>query len=205
MAEPEITVRAATLSDADAMAEVDRQCWPARLATSADEFAARIAAYADGQLLAVLAGGVVGTASAQRITAEFLAAQSDSYDSITAGNCFTRSHTDDGKIYQLVGVGVLPEIRGRQLGRTLVDRQIELARSLTGVQRIVGFTRPAAYSRHAAIPIEDYVRTRNSDGDMLDPVLAFHVEAGARIVSVHRDFRPNDSDACGYGVLIEYT
>ena len=198
-------MRAATASDAAAMAGVDRQSWPARLATTAEEFAARIAAYADGQLVAVSAGRIVGTASAQRITANFLAAQSHTYDSITDGNRFTRSHTGDGEIYQLVGVGVLPEVRGRRLGRLLVDRQIELARGLVGVVRIVGFTRPAAYSQHATIPIEDYIPARNSDGELLDPVLAFHIDAGARVVSVHRDFRPVDSDACGYGVLIEYT
>jgi predicted N-acetyltransferase YhbS len=205
MVEPEIIVRAATDDDVAAMADVDRQSWPAALATTVDEFAARIAAFADGQLVAISAGRVIGTASAQRITIEFLAAYSNSYDSITDGNCFTRSHTGDGEIYQLVGVGVLPEVRGRRLGRILVDCQIELARSLNGVQRILGFTRPAAYSQHAANPIDEYVQARDSNGNLLDPVLAFHVGAGARIVSVHANFRPNDSDACGYGVLILYT
>jgi GNAT superfamily N-acetyltransferase len=204
MVEPEIILRAATAGDAAAMADVDRQSWPAQLATTADEFAARIAAYADGQLVAISAGRVVGTASAQRITAEFLAARSGSYDSITDDNCFTHSHTGRGEIYQLIGVGVLPEVRGRRLGRMLVDRQIELARSLNGVQRIVGFTRPAAYSQHPGIPIKEYVQARDSNGNLLDPVLAFHIEAGARIVSVHANFRPSDSDACGHGVLIEY-
>lgn len=198
-------MRPATADDAAAMADVDRQSWPAPLATTADEFAARIAAYADGQLVAIAAGRIVGTASAQRITTEFLAAQSHSYDSITDGNRFTRSHTGDGEIYQLVGVGVLPEVRGHRLGRLLVDRQIELARSLAGVRRIVGFTRPAAYSLHATTPIDDYIQARDSDGNLIDPVLAFHIDAGARIVSLHRDFRPDDSAACSHGVLIEYT
>ena len=204
MVDREITVRAATAGDAGAMADVDRMSWPAPLATTADEFAARIAAYADGQLVAIAAGRIVGTASAQRITAEFLAAQSHNYDSITDENRFTRSQTGDGEIYQLVGVGVLPEVRGRRLGRLLVDRQIELARKLTGVGRIVGFTRPAAYSQHATTAIEDYIQARDSDENLIDPVLAFHINAGARIVSVHRNFRPSDSAACGYGVLIEY-
>ena len=37
-----------------------------------------------------------------------------------------------------------------------------------------------------------------------DPVLAFHQQAGARIISVHEGFRPEDLEALGAGVLIEY-
>lgn len=204
MAETDITIRAATPADVAAMADVDRRSWPAALATTDEEFAARIAAFPAGQLVAMSAGQIVGTASAQRITAQFLAAHSDSYDTITDGNQFTASHTDAGEIYQLIGVGVSPDFRGHRLGRLLVDHQIEQARRLTGVERILGFTRPVRFARNGGISIEEYVRSKDADGKPLDPVLAFHLEAGARIVSIHPDFRPNDVDSCGYGVLIEY-
>lgn len=204
MAEPAVTVRRATIDDAPQMAEVDRQCWPSALATTESEFTARIEAFPDGQLVAVAGNRVVGSASAQRITAEFLAANCKSYELLTDGNRFTSSHATDGEIYQLIGVGILPEFRGRQLGRRLVDCQLDAARRLPGVRRIVGVTRPAGYAGHCEVPMEEYARQVGKDGRLLDPVLAFHVEAGARIVSILPNFRPADRAAVGYGVLIEY-
>ena len=204
MAEPEVTIRVAAAGDARGMAHIDSQSWPPAMATSAAEFLARIRAYPKGQLVAESKSQIVGAASAQRITEAFLEANDHRYDLVTDGNRFTNSHHPTGEIYQLIGVSVLPELRGRRLGRELVNRQIEFARSLSEVRRIIGFTRPREYHRHRKISIEQYVHACDSDGKLLDPVLAFHVDAGARIISLHADFRPNDHEACGYGVLFEY-
>lgn len=197
-------LRNATVADTVAMAEIDRQSWPEELATTRTEFEARIAAYPEGQWVAEEAGRILGVASAQRITEECLQKNGASYAALTDGNRFTRSHTPDGEIYQLVGVGVSPKYWGRQLGRKLVDQQIAFARSLPGVRRIVGYTRPARYYRHQNLMIEDYVDACREDGRRVDPILAFHLEAGARLVAIQPNFRPNDRQACGYGVLIEY-
>ncbi len=204
MAPAEVKLRTARPDDARAMATVDRQSWPASLATSVEGFDCRIAAFAEGQLVAESKGRVVGTAAAQRITRAFLENSSHSYDLVTDVNRFTASHTPGGEFYQLIGVGVLPEFRGSRLGRQLVDAQIEFARTLPGIERILGFTRPAGFHRNRQLAIEDYVGLRGEDGRIVDPVLGFHLEAGARVISIHADFRPNDEEACGYGVLIEY-
>lgn len=186
------------------MAEVDCQSWPARLAVSCEVFRARIAAFPDGQLVAEIGSRVVATAAAQRIDEEFLQANGHSYELLTDRNRLTTSHEPFGEIFQLIGVGVLPDLRGENLGRLLVDRQIELAREQPDIRRIIGFTRPAHYRRYSSMPIEAYVRQHGDDGRPLDPVLAFHLEAGARVVAIQAGFRPDDIEACGYGVLIEY-
>lgn len=197
-------MRNAEPSDAAAMAEVDRHAWPVGMAPTADIFEARIEAFPEGQLVATVDDHVMGTCGAQRITEEFLAKCGHRYDLVTDHNRLTHSHHPDGEIFQLIGVGVIPAFRGDHVGRQLVDRQIAYARSLPSVRRILGFTRPSRYFRFRDLPIEDYLRRRNSHGRLFDPVLAFHLEAGARIVSVHRNFRPNDERALGHGVLIEY-
>lgn len=204
MVESEITFRSATFDDAADMAEVDRQSWPAALAVTAEQFARRIDAYADGQLVAEADGRIVGTSSSQRIRGDFLEANDHLYSLMTDRNRFTDSHDPAGEVFQLIGVGVLPEFRGRGLGRRLVDRQIAFARSLPGIRRIIGFTRPADFHESRETTIEEYVRAQGEDGRLLDEVLAFHVDAGARIVSIYVGFRPKDVQAGGYGVLIEY-
>jgi ribosomal protein S18 acetylase RimI-like enzyme len=204
MARTPLIIRPATVTDSAAMARVDAASWPTELATTAAEWVARILAFPLGQLVAERSGRIVGSSSAQRITNSFLTDNQETYNLVTDTNRFTGSHTADGKIYQLVGVAVLPECRGENLGRQLVDRQITFARSLPGVTRIVGFTRPAEYHQHDTVAIEDYVPCRGRQGHFVDTVLAFHLAAGAQVVSIHAKFRPNDVASRAYGVLIEY-
>jgi GNAT superfamily N-acetyltransferase len=191
-------------ADAVAMSEVDRQSWPTSLATSVEGFRSRIEAFPSGQLVADSDGRIVGAAGAQRVTRAFFNAHIRDYDLVTDSDRFTASHDSHGEIYQLIGVGVAPEFRGGRLGRQLVDRQIAYARSLAGIERIMGFTRPAGFRKHQQLSIDQYVALRDSNGRHVDPVLSFHVSAGAQILSVHPGFRPNDEQSGGYGVLIEY-
>ena len=199
-----ITLRAAQLEDAAAMAAVDQVSWPTNMSTGADGYHCRVLAYPAGQLLAVSNGEIVGVSTAQRITSEHLKQNSNNYARVTDSDRFTTSHNDAGEIYQLIGVSVLPKFRGFNLGRQLVDEQITRARQLPEIQRIIGFTRPAGHHEHAEIPMSTYISMHRSSGMHIDPVLAFHLEAGAEIVSLHKGFRPEDTESNGYGVLIEY-
>lgn len=229
---PEVIIRPARPEEAAELAAVDAAAWPDGLATDTAGFRCRIEAFAAGQLVAEVPqpgdsrGAIVACGSAQRITSDFLRENCGSYNALTDENRFTRSHSPGGEIWQLIGVAAAPAARGLKLGRRLVDQQLETARRTPGIRRIIGFTRPAGYHRFQTLPIEEYLNRisaglkqnrnppreaeREATGDRKqpaaphDPVLAFHLLAGARIVSVHRDFRPNDRQACGYGVLIEY-
>ncbi len=141
---------------------------------------------------------------AQRITDGLLKSHGDRYDRITDNDTFVRSHGATGKIYQIVAVGVTPACRGWALGRRLVDRQIRQARSIRSIRRILGFTRPAGYHRFPDIAIESYVQQCSESKSTLDPVLSFHLDAGATIVSIHHGFRPDDVAAGGHAILLEY-
>lgn len=197
-------LRNAVEADAAGMTAVELKSWPGGLASAEEQFQARIAAYPEGQWVAEVGGRIVGVTAAQRISPEFLDAGAMTYRRLTDGGRFSRSHDAGGEIYQLVGVGVVPEFRGQQLGRVLVDHQIAFARSLSTVRRILGFTRPARYSRYQQMSIDEYVHARLESGRLVDPVLSFHLDSGADLVSIHADFRPEDHNAQGYGILIEY-
>ena len=199
-----LTIRQAQLDDVDAMAAVEVASWPAPLAASRDGIATRVETFPLGQLVATLDGVIVGTAYAQRITSRHLAQTPATYDVVTDSGTLAGSHDSLGDVYELVGVGVSRTGHGIGIGRVLIDRQIKLARSLPGIKRIVGFTRPVRFHRHPEVSIEDYVLLRSGGGRLIDPVLSFHLDSGARLVSIHPDFRPLDTESGGYGVLIEY-
>jgi GNAT superfamily N-acetyltransferase len=201
---PRPILRNALASDLPGIVAVENLSWPVALAATAEQAAARIAAYPHGQWVAEVECRIVAVVWSQRITESFLASHAASYDQLTDGGRFTKSHDPRGEIFQLIGVGVSPEARGLRLGRMLVDREIEIARSLTNVRRIIGFTRPVGYHQHVGMALSNYIAMRDNEGKHVDPMLAFHVEAGAKIVSLHSDFRPEDIEAGGNGVLIEY-
>ncbi|MEX0715194.1 MAG: GNAT family N-acetyltransferase [Planctomycetaceae bacterium] len=197
-------IRHADEGDLHAIAHVERLSWPAGMAADEERIAARLAAFPAGQLVAERDGRLVGYASAQRISSDLLQREPLTYERLTDDGRFTRTANPEGDVFQLVGVAVLPEERGSGLARELVDRQIVEARRMPGVRRIVGVTRPVRYQRHPEMPIEEYVARRNARGGVADPVLSFHLDSGARLVSLHPNFRPEDRAARGHGVLIEY-
>lgn len=196
-------IRQALVGDAEAMAHVERESW-GEMATPAEKIAQRIETFPAGQWVAEIDDEIVGVTFSQRITTEFLEQTPKTFAALTDDGTFVRSHDPEGEIYQVISVGVSAAGRGSRLGRRLVDWQIEQALQTPGVRRILGFTRPAGYYRYQDVPIEEYVDLRSSQGRLVDPVLAFHLNAGARLVSIHPNFRPNDHEALGYGILIEY-
>jgi GNAT superfamily N-acetyltransferase len=199
-----LTMRRAVPDDAEALARIDAESWPAPLAAGAEAWRSRIERFPEGQIVALFDGEPAAVATAQRISSEFFAAGPITYERLTDGGTFRRSHDPNGDIYQLVGVGAGQVVRGFGIGRRLIDRQIDQARTLAGVKRILGLTRPARYHRHAKMPIEEYVDLRHKTGRRSDPVLEFHLGSGASLISIHKDFRPADVESLGYGVLIEY-
>ena len=199
-----IRFRPSTPADIDVLCDIESHSWPTPLAATRDCIASRIATFAAGQWLVLRDEQIVGVAFAQRIRPEQLETNPLCYDTLTGAGSFRTTHDDSGSVYQLVGVGVNPDARGSGTGRRLIDRQLQFARSLQGIRRIVGFTRPVGFHKFPDLTIEDYLQRRLADGRIEDPVLSFHLDSGAELVSVHPEFRSADSAARGYGVLIEY-
>lgn len=190
--------------DIDAITRVEADSWPSALAASKDAIARRVSVYPEGQWVAVRDGQIVGVAFAQRMNPPLPPMSDLTYDLVTGGGSYAGTHVANGTWYQLIGVGVVQSAHGLRIGRSLIDRQIEFARTLPGVVRIIGFTRPARFHESSELSIEDYTNRRTESGRFADPVLSFHLDSGARLVSIHPDFRPDDVQARGYGILIEY-
>ena len=203
MAGDRLVLRTASPDDVDELVRLEADCWPEALAADSLQIEARIAAYRDGQWVAELDGQLLGYSSAQRIAAELLESNPLNYETVTDRDRFTATHNGDGDIYQLVGVSSHPASRGQGIGRQLVDQQVERAWTLDGIPRVLGFTRPTG--RHLAPhhSLTQYLEL-HSAASHPDRTLAFHLNAGALVVSLHDNFRPQDLQCLGAGVLIEY-
>ncbi|GET41659.1 type I polyketide synthase [Microseira wollei] len=51
---------------------------------------------------------------------------------------------------------------------------------------------------------EEYIHQRKDSGQLLDPILRFHEEGKAKIRAIIQNYRPEDRDNLGNGILIEY-
>lgn len=204
MVETALVIRNARSHEVAKLAAVEASSWPDGLAGTEAQIAARVEVYPEGQWVAELGGEILGVAASQRISGAYMQSVPARFDALTDEGKFTRSHDPGGDILHLVSVSVSRGAQGLGVGRKLVDHEIEVARTIKGVARIVGVTRPRGFRRYDGMSIEAYVVARREDGRFLDPVLDFHLGAGAQLVSILPGYRPGDADSRGYGVMIEY-
>ena len=193
MAGDGLILRTARPEDVSGLARLESDCWAGTLAASEEQIAARLAAYSDGQWVTETSNRLLGYSSAQRINAARLSTLPLTYGSITDLDRFTATHAPEGSLYQLVGVSCHPSARGQRIGRQLVDLQVTRGWSLPGVHAVLA----------PGILLDDYVSS-HEDGSTTDPTLSFHTAAGAVVLSHHENFRPNDHESLGSGVLISY-
>ena len=195
-------IRQATIDDLDALAKIEAACWSIETAGCLADIESRLTTFSAGQFVAETDGEVVGAIYGQRVPLSAIEGEC-TYAELTDGGTFRRSHQADGELFQLIGVSVLDRFQGAECGRLLVDHAVAHARTMPGVVRMVGITRPVHYFKHSHLTIEQYIAARDNHGRLLDPVLAFHDDGGAMIHRGIQNYRP-DPSTLGYGVLIEY-
>jgi acyl transferase domain-containing protein/SAM-dependent methyltransferase/NAD(P)-dependent dehydrogenase (short-subunit alcohol dehydrogenase family)/acyl carrier protein len=190
-------VRLATTADLPALLHLEEVCWPEGMRVPARELERRISTYALGQWLLELHGEVVGVIYSQRIA-----------DLERLRRCrmqeLSRLHDDRGSIVQLLGLNVLPEVRHLGLGDRLLDLMLMRSSLQGGVRQVAGVTRCKDFRGRTLEELAAYVRQRDAAGHPIDPILQFHHSHGAELLELVADFRPEDSDNLGAGVLLRY-
>jgi acyl transferase domain-containing protein/enoyl-CoA hydratase/carnithine racemase/acyl carrier protein/SAM-dependent methyltransferase len=189
-------VRPARLSDLAALMVLERRCWARALRTPKAVLERRIARDPKGQLALVVDGTVVGVIYSQCIE------RADVLDGVSAAQV-DALHRPDGKVVQFLAINVLPEMQQRALGDQLLEFML-ITRSLQRhVSSVVAITRCKNFATHGG-EMSDYIRLRNAQGVLADPVLRFHELHGATIDKVMPGYRPDDTDNAGCGVLVRY-
>ncbi|UUM20780.1 SDR family NAD(P)-dependent oxidoreductase [Mycoavidus sp. SF9855] len=192
------TVRHPIRSDLRQLKQLDRICQPKALHTPIAEIKRRVCDLAQEQWVLEFGGQIVAALYTQRI---------ESLEALRA-TCYqdmARLHRPQGRCVQLLGLFVAPEMQGRGFSDALIGLILAYSATLDGVDAVVGVTRCANFiRRQQACSLDDYIQSRNEQGQLLDPMLHFHTSHGAALREVLRRFRPEDTDNEGAGILIEY-
>lgn len=193
----EYRVRYAEETDLPALELLENQSWELNLQTPVSVFKERIKNYPEGQLVLELDHQVVGAVYSQRIVDQ---------DDLKTQSIETveRLHSRDGKIIQLLGVNILPEMQHRNFGDQLLEFMLHRCSLMNGIQAVVGVTRCKDFHNHASTSISEYLTLRNEQGRLVDTTLRFHEMHGAQIKEPVPNYRPLDKKNNGYGVLLEY-
>jgi acyl transferase domain-containing protein/SAM-dependent methyltransferase/acyl carrier protein len=191
------TIRHPQLDDLVELVHLEEECLPEALRTTPEEIRRRIDRFPDGHCVLEFEGHIVGVIYSQRISGIEALRNSNTMNS-------HRLREAKGSAIQLLGISVLPQFQDKALGDQLLEFMLQWASLKGGIESVVGVTRCRNFSHHLAMPMEDYIMNRDERGQLLDPILRFHENHGARIIGCLPDYRPQDKENDGKGILIEY-
>ncbi|MDY6949882.1 MAG: SDR family NAD(P)-dependent oxidoreductase [Thermodesulfobacteriota bacterium] len=195
--ESRYTIRHPIIEDIPALVRLEQECWPEALQAHSDVIRRRIEGFPSGQCVLLIDGQIVGVIYSQRI---------QDVAKLKETNCqeVASFHEAAGPIIQLLAVNVLPAIQHLGFGDQLLEFMLLFSAVRSGVERVVAVSLCKNYAEHPGVPIQEYMRMRNEQGCLLDPILRFHEHHGAHIVEEIPGYRPKDVDNQGYGILVEY-
>jgi len=191
------TVRHAHPTDLPALLGLEQACWAKPLQVSSEVILDRLERFPEGQCVLEMENRVVGVIYSQRI------ADTQVLERTTLAG-IPSLHTPTGPIIQLITINILPEMQHLGLGDQLLEFMLQYCSVKTGIERIAGVTRCKDYVLQSEMPIEVYIQQRDELGHYIDPILRFHHLHGAKIKGIVPDYRIEDVDNQGNGVLIEY-
>ena len=190
-------IRYAQADDIPALILLENSCWEKGLRATATAIRKRIQRYPQGQLVLETDNRVAGVIYSQRIH------NMDEVKAATMKNV-EKLHSNDGKLVQLLAINVFPEMQNRNLGDQLLELMLQKYSVTHKIDTVIGVTRCKDYHKNFHVPAEEYIKTRNKHGKMLDTILRFHEMHGAQIREVIPQYRPSDKKNKGFGVLVEY-
>jgi acyl transferase domain-containing protein/surfactin synthase thioesterase subunit/enoyl-CoA hydratase/carnithine racemase len=191
------SIEYARKSDIPELIKLEEDCWPKKLCTSSYEINRRIEQFPQGQLVVKMDSRIVGVVYTQKII------DVEELKTIAFNN-ISRLHHANGKLIQLLGIHVLTEMQDTGLGNQLREFVLWWATLKGGIEKVVGVTRCKNYIENTHITMDQYIKQHIETEGGIDPILRFHTSHGATIQSILAEYRVEDTDNNGAGILIEY-
>ena len=163
---------------------------------------ADIRAYAEtfpeGYFVAMVDGRPVGMGAGIYLDFDFSKPQ-HTIASIT-GEYQCGNHDPDGEWYYGTDITVLPEYRGRGIGRMLYEKRKALVIRDGKHGIIAGGALPGYFDYKKTLPIDQYV-AKVVAGELRDPTLTFQMENGFEVRGLLENYLEDESDD-GWAALI---
>lgn len=188
-------IRFAEVSDMADLMRLEELAWAENLRAVPDVIRRRLETSPTTNLVCELKGKVVAVLYMQQI---------DNVDVVNSERFMeiSEAHSPEGRVMQLIAISVDPEVSTMGIGSELRAFALHLARLDPAVDTVIGVTRCRDFKNYTGTMeqyIEDHVAGRS-----LDPIVEFHTSYGAKVVRLVDNFRPEDTDNYGIGVLIQY-
>jgi acyl carrier protein len=188
-------IRFAELADLPALIELEKKAWDENMQAAPDVLKQRLDACVTGNLVIELNGKVVCALYTQRIESTEVIDREKFMQ-------ISNEHSPTGRLLQLIAIVADPDHKELQLATELRNFALHLARIDPTVDAVLGVTRCKSF-RGFEGSMDDYL-AYYAEGEVTDATLTFHVGSGAEVVKTVHDFRPEDTDNNGIGVLIRY-
>lgn len=202
--EQPFTIRPATLLDIDVLEILEEKSWaPAsrhprhRLEADACSSPPRTFVLESGHDRNVIAA----------IYCQFIEAVDSIEDAPHAYDCGHIS-SSTGKILQLLRVNThlgstLASSNALAGGALLRDFALEFAAELK-LKTVCAVTRTTQFEGEGESSFLEYVASREATGQLSDAGLSFHLRRGATVIRCVKNWRPEDAQNLGFGVLVHY-
>ena len=154
--------------------------------------------FPEGYFVAMVDGKPVGMGAGIYLDFDFDSPQHSIAEITGENQC--GNHDPDGHWYYGTDMTVLPEYRGRGIGRMLYDRRKALVVEAGKKGIIAGGSLPGYFHHKANMGIEEYVE-RVVNGELHDPTLSFQISNGFEVRGLLENYLDDEADD-GWAALI---
>ncbi len=191
-------IRHPKIEDVKDLLEIEKQVWASHLQQSKKDIERLVRLYAQESLVIEEQGKVVAVNFAQALP---------TIDNLAKGTWKTLavSPQTTGPVIRLITLNVDNTQWNKEYGDHLLDFLLYWCSLQENVTSVIGATRCSQLPQHSDKTMEEYIQMKDEQGLPVDPILHFHACHGAKILGLIPNYRQEDVDNQGYGVLIEYS
>lgn len=195
-----LRVRASLPADYAAIRAVQREASPHVPPWSLRQLEAQVAAFPDGQLVALGDGRVVGAAAALVVRWADYGAE-HTWRGITGDGLFGTHDPSGGDTLYCAATVTDTTRRGFGVLRALQQSARRLCRKLN-LTRLVTAARLEGYATHAAEMDPEHYAMRIVWGEIEHPVMRFRLAQGFQYCGIARGYLPEDAESAGHAALL---
>ncbi|HUS49841.1 MAG TPA: hypothetical protein VMZ91_06730 [Candidatus Paceibacterota bacterium] len=193
-------IKNAKIEDLGKVIELENEIWPEETRASKEKFQSRLKIFPEGFFLAFDNGRLIGASTSEII---FYNPKNPptSWEAITDEG-YIRNHNPNGNALYVVSIGAVSRSGG---GSTLINTQKNLTQKLNLRFLILGARIPGYNTycqKNGNININDYVKLRREDNQLLDPELRFYTRNDLTLFKIMPNYMGDDKESRNYGAIM---